>query len=90
MIFLCAYAVVFGSCENGRDRHLVCKDGNGIVVVDTTDLNHEPRQYEAAWSWNTVSDDTYHEVSVPPHACVYESRPTPKKPETPQYAEAPE
>lgn len=66
-------------CTSERHRHLTCTDGDGNTVADTHDLSREPRQFPMAWSWWTTSDDGYHEVSVPPHICRYESHPVPEE-----------
>jgi len=87
-------------CVEDPHPHLVCEDGDGKIVVNTRDLSKPPRQYPAAWSWKTVSDRVYHEISIPPHSCHYEQHPAPDEgedcgcplgPGTPevQYAEAP-
>lgn len=67
-------ACVTSGCEEviGRHRHLVCRDGDGTVVVDTHDLDRSPGHDPGVWTWRTTHD-TYHEISVPPHSCVYES-----------------
>jgi len=71
MVVLMAGVVV--ACKGSeKQRHLRCADGEGNVVVDTTDLNRAPTQYENAWSWSSEDGSTYTEVSVPPHSCVYQ------------------
>jgi len=80
VVIIALLAVVGGceqrnsACQKGakRHRHLVCRDGDGAVVVDTYDLDRAPVQDAVAWTWWTTHE-TYHEVSVPPHSCVYES-----------------
>lgn len=74
------------SCEN-RVRHLVCKDTDGNIVVDTTDLSKSPKQKGTAWSWWDKKHEKYVEISSPPHSCRYESYLEPEHPEERALAE---
>ena len=65
-------------CKDEWHRHLVCADGDGKVLVDTRDLKSAAKQYETAWDW-TLTNGSYHALSIPPHSCVYESHPVPER-----------
>jgi hypothetical protein len=66
---------------NHRVRHLVCKDVDGNVVVDTTDISHSPMQDGTAWEWWDKEQENYFEISSPPHSCKYRSYLEPDEPE---------
>ena len=82
ILFLCAYAAVFGSCAVPQENieaaatvehhHIRCVDEDGTIMVDTTDVVAAPTIGASSWSWTGAGKDSTW-ISVPPYACLYRS-----------------
>ena len=55
------------------EHHLVCKDPNGTVIIDTTDVK-DVWNTSTSWYWDSLDGTEHTEVSVPPHACIHHAR----------------
>lgn len=63
------------------EKHLLCKNESGEIVVDTYDVFKKPRVEGASWTWLNKDRSQYTQISVPPLWCLYTSKNVVENPE---------